>query len=85
VREVSLTGWYTGYVMTAAVVALVVVLVAAMLFFARRIGLQARQITSALDDIRIRTLPLGQVATVADGISQATDSLSRIRKERGGR
>lgn len=84
-REVSLTGWYVGYVLTAVVIALVVVLVAAMLFFARRIGLRARRITSALDDIRVRTLPLGQVDAVADKISQAADSLSRIRGKRGGR
>jgi hypothetical protein len=85
VREVSLVGWYTGYIAMAIVIALVVALVAAMLFFARRIGVHTRALTEQLDDIRVRTLALGEVGAVADGIGQATEALARLRQRRGRR
>ncbi len=82
-REVPLTGWYTGYIAMAVVIALVVALVAAMLFYARRIGVHARRLSEQLDDIRSRTLPLGEAGALADGIGQAADSLTRLRERRG--
>lgn len=81
-REVPLTGWYIGYIVIAIVVALVVVLVAAMLHYTRRIGLRAQHLGQQLDDIRERTLPLGEAAAMSDGIRQATEALTQLREGR---
>lgn len=81
----ALTGWYIAYIITGAVIALVVVLVAAILEYARRIGRQAMEITEALDDTRVQTMPLWDVSAVTKGLNQATEALARIRLQGGGR
>jgi heme exporter protein D len=81
---VALTGWYVGYVITAVVITIVVILVAIILSLARRIGVQADQITSALDEARINTLPLWDVDKINGGVRSITKSAQEARAMLGG-
>ena len=81
---VALTGWYVGYVITAVVITIVVVLVAIILSLARRIGVQADQITSALDEARINTLPLWDVDKINGGVRSILKSAQEARAMLGG-
>ncbi len=83
--EASLTNWWIAYVVTMVVVALVVVLVAAILEYARRIGKQALEITETLDEIRLGTMRLWEVSTVTNGLNKAADTLGSARGEPGTR
>ncbi|MBW3556043.1 MAG: hypothetical protein KY454_03790 [Actinobacteria bacterium] len=66
--EAVLTGWYVGYVIALVVISAVVVLVGMILGLARRIGVQAEEVVAALDEGRINTLPLWDVAKVNDSL-----------------
>lgn len=66
--EAVLTGWYVGYVIALVVISAVVVLVGMILGLARRIGVQAEEVTASLDEGRINTLPLWDVAKVNDSL-----------------
>jgi heme exporter protein D len=81
---VTLTGWYVGYVIAAVVITIVVVLVAIILSLARRIGVQADQITSALDEARINTLPLWDVDKINGGVRSILKSAQEARAMLGG-
>jgi hypothetical protein len=81
---VALTGWYVGYVIASVVIALVVILVAMILALARRIGIQADQITSALDEARINTLPLWDVDKINGSVRSITQSAREARAMLGG-
>lgn len=81
---VALTGWYVGYVIASVVIALVVILVALILALARRIAVQADQITSALDEARINTLPLWDVDKINGGVRSITQSAREARAMLGG-
>ena len=83
-EAVALTGWYVGYVITAVVITIVVVLVAIILSLARRIGIQADQITTALDEARINTLPLWDVDKINGGVRSITRSAQEARALLGG-
>ncbi len=79
VGAVTLTGWYVGYAITAIIIAIVVVLVASILDLARRIAVQALQITAALDQGRINTLPLWDVDKVNGGVRSIIKSAQTAR------
>jgi heme exporter protein D len=81
---VALTGWYVGYVIAAVVITIVVVLVAIILALARRIGIQADQITSSLDEARINTLPLWDVDKINGSVRSITRSAQEARAILGG-
>jgi len=81
---VTLTGWYVGYVIAAVVITIVVVLVAIILSLARRIGVQADQITTALDEARINTLPLWDVDKINGSVRSITRSAQEARAILGG-
>ena len=81
---VALTGWYVGYVIASVVIALVVILVAMILALARRIAVQADQITTALDEARINTLPLWDVDKINGGVRSITQSAREARAMLGG-
>lgn len=81
---VTLTGWYVGYVIAAVVITIVVVLVGIILALARRIGVQALQITQALDEARINTLPLWEVDKVNSGVRSIIKSAQSARQVLGG-
>ena len=81
---VALTGWYVGYVIAAVVIAIVVILVAIILALARRIGVQADQITSALDEARVNTLALWDVDKINGSVRSITRSAQEARALLGG-
>lgn len=81
---VVLTGWYVGYVITLVVIAAVVVLVAMILGLARRIGVQALRVTEALDEARIHTLALWDVAKVNDSLRGTIKRAKQARAALGG-
>ncbi len=81
---VSLTGWYVGYIIAAVVITVVVILVGIILALARRIGVQALQITAALDEARINTLPLWDVDKINTGVRSIIKSAQTARQVLGG-
>jgi len=81
---VSLAGWYVGYVIAAVVITIVVILVAMILALARRIGVQADQITGALDEGRMATLPLWDVDKIIGGLRSIIRSAQEARAALGG-
>ena len=83
-ESVALTGWYVGYVIASVVITIVVVLVAIILALARRIAIQADQITTALDEARINTLPLWDVDKVNGGVRSIIRSAQEARAMLGG-
>lgn len=82
--DAVLTGWYVGFVIGLVVITLVVILAGAILGLARRIGDQAEKVTMALDDARINTLPMFQLAKVNDGLHRITKNEGRAREALGG-
>ena len=81
---VVLTGWYVGYAIAAVIITLVVILVGAILALARRIGVQAREVTEALDEARINTLPLWELDKVNTSVRSITRSAEQARQVLGG-
>ncbi|HWC11910.1 MAG TPA: hypothetical protein VG455_11875 [Acidimicrobiales bacterium] len=81
---VVLTGWYVGYVIAAVIITVVVILVGAILALARRIGVQASEVTAALDEARINTLPLWEVDKINTGVRSITRSAEQARQVLGG-
>ena len=81
---VVLTGWYVGYVIAAVIITVVVILVGMILALARRIGVQAAEVTAALDEARINTLPLWEVDKINSGVRSITRSAEQARQVLGG-
>ncbi len=81
---VALTGWYVGYVIASVVIAIVVILVAIILALARRIGVQADQITSSLDEARVNSLALWDVDKINRSVRSITQSAQEARAMLGG-
>lgn len=81
---VALTGWYVGYVIASVVIVIVVVLVSIILSLARRIAVQADQITNGLDEARVYTLPLWEVDKVNRGVRSIIESATEARTMLGG-
>ncbi len=81
---VVLTGWYVGYVIAAVIITVVVILVGAILALARRIGVQASDVTAALDEARINTLPLWEVDKINTGVRSIIRSAEQARQVLGG-
>ncbi len=81
---VVLTGWYVGYVIAAVIITVVVILVGAILALARRIGVQAQEVTAALDEARINTLPLWDVDKINTGVRSIIRSAQEARQVLGG-
>jgi hypothetical protein len=81
---VVLTGWYVGYIIGAVVITIVVILVGMILGLARRIGVQAIDITAAFDQTRFTTLPLWDVDKINRGVRSITKSAAQAREVLGG-
>ncbi len=81
---VALTGWYVGYVLASVVIAIVVILVAMILALARRIGVQADQITTAIDEARVNTLQLWETDRINRSIRAITQRAQEARMMLGG-
>lgn len=82
--EAVLTGWYVGFVIALVVITVVVILAGMILGLARRIGVQAEQITSALDDGRVNTLPLWEVDKVNEELRLIIRDAEAARAVLGG-
>jgi len=74
-----LTGWFVGLGIAGVVVAVVVVLVGIILGLARRISVQARAITGALNQARVNTLALWDIDKVNEGIRLTIGHAQRAR------
>jgi hypothetical protein len=81
---VVLTGWYVGYAIAAVLITVVVILVGIILALARRIGVQAQEVTAALDEARINTLPLWEVDKINTGVRSIIRSAEQARQVLGG-
>ena len=81
---VVLTGWYVGYAIAAVIITVVVILVGIILALARRIGVQAQEVTAALDEARINTLPLWEVDKINTGVRSIIRSAEQARQVLGG-
>ncbi|MDQ2727148.1 MAG: hypothetical protein M3Y91_04600 [Actinomycetota bacterium] len=80
----ALTGWYVGFFVAAIVIVIVVVLVAIILRVARKIAIQARVVTLALEDCRVNTLPLWDIQAVNAGVTDINRSAAAARGLLGG-
>lgn len=77
--QVSLSGWYVGYVIALVILVVVVILVATILGLARRIGVQALAVIEAIDEGRINTLALWEVDKINGGLREITRSAEEAR------
>jgi len=78
------SGWIAGYTVGGAVVAVVVVLVSAILAYARSIGDEAPKINAALRRAERNTAPLGALRTTVEDAEAITSGLQRGRARLGG-
>jgi hypothetical protein len=78
------TAWITGYAIGTTVVAVVVVLVSAILAYARSIADEAPKISAALTEAKRNTAPLAALQTTIDDASAITSGLQRGRARLGG-
>jgi len=76
----ALTGWYVGLTIAIVVVVIVVVLVAIILNLARKIAVQARKVTLALDDCRYNTTALWDVQALVSGVKDINKSAAAARE-----
>ncbi len=79
-----LTGWYVGYVIGLVVISVVVVLVAIILGLARRIGVQAEDVTESLDEGRVASLPLWEMEKVNNSLRNTVRYAEQARSALGG-
>jgi hypothetical protein len=82
--EAVLTGWYIGFVIALVVITVVVILAGMILGLARRIAVQAEQITASLDDGRVNTLPLWEVDKVNEELNLIIRDAEAARAVLGG-
>lgn len=75
----SLTTWYVSYVIAGVCITIVVILVAIILTQARRIAVQAAAVTESLEQSRLNTLPMWDVATVNEGLTNIVGSAQAAR------
>jgi len=76
--------WITGYAVGTSVVAVVVVLVSAILAYARSIAEEAPKINAALKEAERNTAPLAALQTTIDDAGAITSGLQRGRARLGG-
>ena len=82
--DAVLTGWYVGFVIALVVITVVVILAGMILGLARRIGVQAEQVTTALDEGRLNTLPLWEVDKVNEELRLIVRDAEAARAVLGG-
>ncbi len=83
-----MSGWAIGFGIGTAVVLIVVVLLLLLITGARRIAEKAESILSALEDAKVNTLGLWQVAetnaTAERIVAAATSARTALETKRGG-
>lgn len=77
-------GWYFGIAIGFAIIVVVVILVAVILTLAARIGGQAREAISGLDDARQTTLPLWELRTTSKSAEGILEAAKMARRALGG-
>jgi hypothetical protein len=78
------SGWIAGYTIGTGVVAVVVMLVSAILAYARSIGDDALKINESLQHAESNTAPLGALRTTIDDANAIVGGLERGRTRLGG-
>ena len=78
-KAVTLSGWYVGYVIAAAVIVVVVAMVAIILALVRRIGGLADDITDVLDGVRKNTVSLPAVGTLNESLVSVVTHAAQAR------
>ncbi len=78
------TGWIVGYMVGGIVVVIVAVLAITLIVQARKIGAQAADILTALDEARGHTLGLWEVEDVNRGLERVVASAQTARRAAGG-
>jgi hypothetical protein len=78
-KAVTLSGWYVGYVIAAAVIVVVVAMVAIILALVRRIGGLADDITDVLDDVRENTVSIPAVGTLNESLVSVVTHAAQAR------
>lgn len=81
---VTLTGWYVGFVIAAAVIVVVVAMVAIILAQVRRITALADDITDVLDDIRVNTVAVPAVGTLNETLLSVVTHAAQAREALAG-
>lgn len=82
--EANLFGWFLGYIITIAVIVVVVVLVGKILSLAQRIGKQARVINQPLVEARSHTDSLTGLRDTINHAEVIVAGLKRARQTLGG-
>lgn len=77
--EPRLFGWYLGFAIGFAIIVVVVVIVAAILTLAERIGKQAQEAIEALEQGRMNTLPMWDLAHTNEHAQGVLLSLQQAR------
>jgi hypothetical protein len=75
----SLTVWFVSYAIAGVCITIVVILVAIILTMARRIAVQAKGATDSLEESRVNTLPMWDVANVNEGLTGIVGSAQAAR------
>ena len=83
-EDVTLTGWYVGFIIATVVILLVVALVAIILSLVRRIAQQAGAVVDVLDDVRKNTTSIPAVATLNQALLSVVEHAATARKALGG-
>lgn len=78
-KAVTLSGWYVGYVIAAAIIVVVVAMVAIILALVRRIGGLADDITDVLDGVRENTVSLPAVGTLNESLVSVVTHAAQAR------
>lgn len=84
--QVDMTWWTLGWVVGAAVVVAVVLLVGAIIWLAARVRGQARDIAGALEAARVNTVPLWRLRATRGAASEIVYDLraGRTADDAGG-
>lgn len=80
----TLSGWYVGYIIAAAVIVVVVAMVAIILAQVRRITGLADDITDTLDDIRVNTVAVPAVGSLNTGLLSVVTRAAQARRTLAG-
>ena len=78
-KAVTLSGWYVGYVIAAAVIVVVVAMVAIILALVRRVGGLADDITDVLDGVRENTVSLPAVGSLNESLVSVVTHAAQAR------
>jgi hypothetical protein len=78
-EAVTLSGWYAGWIIAAAVIVVVVAMVAIILSLVRRLSGLADDITGTLDEIRENTLAIPAVGTLNESLLSVVNHAAQAR------